>query len=262
MPSPFPGMDPYLEAPEHWHNVHHALIGEIYRRLNADLPEGFAAEIEEKVYVVRPEGYYPDVAVTRFAVAPNRPASIATSRVLTQERPLRIEVPLEEIRLPYIEIVTTGSPEQVVTAIEVLSPVNKRGEGRTQYIRKRNRVLKSKTHLLEMDLLRGGEHSVGVPERELRLETSWDYLVCLHRAEQGAFDCWPISVRDPLPEVAIPLTEDQPDFLISLQTAFHRVYDEGPFRRKVHYENDPTPRLELVDRVWANALLQARVLPS
>lgn len=252
-------MDPYLEAPEHWHNVHHSLIGAIYSHLNAELPGGYAAEIEEKIYIVRPEGYYPDVAVTHFATAPNLPRQEGGA-VRTAQQPLRIEVPSEEVNLPYIEIVTTTGNERVVTAIEVLSPINKRGDGRTQYLRKRNQVLKSRTHLLEIDLLRSGEHSVGVPERQLRAQTSWDYLVCLHRAGKAAFDCWPISLRDRLPQLQIPLLEDEPDFRLDLQHAFDRVYEEGPFRRKVRYDTEPTPRLKPVDQAWAQALLQDKGL--
>jgi hypothetical protein len=30
MPSPFPGMDPYLEAPELWPDVHHRLISDFH----------------------------------------------------------------------------------------------------------------------------------------------------------------------------------------------------------------------------------------
>ena len=48
--------------------------------------------------------------------------------------------------------------QEVVTIVEVLSPANKRaGRGRDAYLQKRERVLGSSTHLVEIDLLRTGE---------------------------------------------------------------------------------------------------------
>lgn len=180
--------------------------------------------------------------MTRFATSANRQETDAGGGAATATAPLRITAQSEEVRLPFLEIVTTGDAAQVVTAIEVLSPINKRGEGRSQYVRKRNQVLTSGTSLLEIDLLRGGDG------------------VCLHRAGSSDFDCWPIALRAPLPTVAVPLVDALPDFALDLQAAFTAVYDEGPFRRKVRYDGEPIPRLDAVDRPWADALLATKGL--
>jgi Protein of unknown function (DUF4058) len=259
MPSPFPGMDPYLEAPEHWHNVHHGLINAIAADLNTNLPEGFAAEIEEKVYVLYPDGYYPDVVVLRQETPAPIPIPNTTSAsgntILAPTPSLYVELRQEEIRLPVIHIVATTAPDVVVTAIEVLSPVNKRGEGNIQYAEKRDLLLQSDTHLLEIDLLRSGRHTVAVPAQELKSQADWDYLICLHRVKERGFQCWAFTVRNTLPVVQIPLTESRADFLLDMQKAFTRTYEEGPFRRRIRYNEPLTPPLQAKDRAWASALL-------
>ncbi|WP_395146338.1 DUF4058 family protein [Armatimonas sp.] len=209
MPSPFPGMDPFLEDPEYWHDIHVMLIAELSRFLNRALPEGLVAHIERAV------------------------------------------------ELPHLEIVTARGQKQVVTAIEILSPVNKSGQGRTQYQQKQQEILLSHTHLLEIDLLRGGEHTVAVPLADPKQDTEWDYIVCLHRAGAAGVEFWDIDLHDSLPEITIPLTPEHPDLVFPFQAAFERIYDDGPFRREVDYTNEPTPRLKGHDAQWADQLLRA-----
>jgi hypothetical protein len=212
MPSLFPGMDPFLEDPEYWHDIHVMLIAELSRFLNRTLPEGLVAHIEKRVYIESP--------------------------------------------IPHLEIVTARGQKQVVTAIEVLSPVNKSGQGRTQYRQKQQEILLSHTHLLEIDLLRGGEHTVAVPISDSKQETNWDYIVCLHRAGAPGVEFWDIDLRDALPEITIPLTPEHPDLVFPFQAAFERIYDDGPFRREVDYNSEPTPRLKSLDAPWADQLLR------
>jgi hypothetical protein len=261
MPSPFPGMDPYLESPDFWHNVHKHLIVSIYATLNRDLPEGFAAHLEETVYVARPDYFAPDVAVyNHFAVASNRPPHEEGGVAVAIKAPIHIEVPQIELHLPYIEIVTARGNHEVVTAIEVLSPVNKRGEGREKYLRKQRKILKSQTNLIEIDLLRSGVHTCAVPRIELEKVTHWDYLICLHKAGQSGFECWPFTVRDEISPLVIPLNEGDSPLEINLQALFDGVYDSGPFRREVDYKENPEPKLKAVDAVWADVLLRDKGL--
>jgi Protein of unknown function (DUF4058) len=213
MPSPFPGMDPFLEDPEYWHDIHVMLIAELSRFLNRALPEGLVAHIERAV------------------------------------------------ELPHLEIRTARGQKQVVTAIEILSPVNKSGQGRQQYQQKQQEILLSHTHLLEIDLLRGGEHTVAVPTPP-GPELDWDYIVCLHRAGAPRVEFWDIDLCDSLPDISIPLTQEHSDLLFPLQSMFERIYDEGPFRREVDYTGEPTPRLKGPDAAWAAQLLQASGLRS
>ena len=46
MPSPFPGMDPYLEAPSIWPDFHHKLAAELSTELNGSLPSPYYARLE------------------------------------------------------------------------------------------------------------------------------------------------------------------------------------------------------------------------
>jgi hypothetical protein len=204
MPSPFPGMDPHLENPAHWRGVHAALIVAIYEALNAALPDGFLARIEE-----------------------------ACQRL--------------------VEIVALGAPEQVVTAIEVLSPSNKTpGDGREEYRRKQARYLRSTVHLLEIDLLRAGKHTVAASEDALKRRAGrWDYVISLHRAGEGAeSDAWTRTVRDPLPTVPVPLTDGHPDVPLNLQEIVAHVWAAGPFRRAIDYTQSPEPPLRSEDAAW------------
>lgn len=262
MPSPFPGMDPYLESPEFFHDVHILLIAQLTEILNTHLPEGFSARMEERVYVGSDEPYDPDVAVLRLGSAPNIPTASGSLAVAIRPTALPRRIPLSiwEERLQHIEIVTARGRRRVVTAIEVLSPVNKRGKGRDQYLEKQRALLQSPVHLIEIDLLRGGQHSVAVDATLLREETDWDYLVCLHRAGTNMVECWDIRLPEALPEIPIPLTSDQPDLTVDLQAAFDALYDKGPFRREIDYTTSPTPRLKSATASWADQLLHEKKL--
>src|SRR5207248_3246723 len=140
MPCPFPGMDPYLEHATWWRGFHNILIAEITRELNAVLPDGFAANSEERVYVMPEErDIVPDVAVHAPRPRPT-PAGTATTALLHRDSGAPhgtiIAFP-EEQREAFVEILTTDSTHRVVTIIEVLSPNNKvSGEGRSEYVRK------------------------------------------------------------------------------------------------------------------------------
>lgn len=219
MPSPFPGMDPYLETGARWRDLHLSLIAALRTQLNQVLPRAFAARMN--------------------------------ARCLSAERE------------PFLEIVAVGNPGEVVATIELLSPANKRSRaGHEEYQRKQGQLLDSGIHLLEIDLLRSGSHTVAVPEDALRLESArWDYLACLHRAGAGPhFDVWPFTLRDPLPTLPVPLSDGHDDALLDLQAAFDRVYDEGRLAAYIDYRVEPDPPLALDDDVWADALLRVRGL--
>lgn len=258
MPSPFPGMDPYLEDPAHWRGVHAALIVGCYEALNAVLPDGFIARIEERVYLSAVEqSIYPDIAVGRRSDA--RPTGVVMTAPHPTDAPLRVRTAVDEVRERFLAIVSLSEPEQVVTAIEVLSPANKiPGDGRDEYRRKQARCLRSGTHLLEIDLLRTGRYTVAASESDVRSQVGhWDYVVSLHRAGDGwECDTWPRTVREPLPVVPVPLTAPNPDVWLDLPAVLTRVYDAGPFRKSIDYAAEPIPPLLPDDARWAGDLLR------
>ena len=261
---PFPGMNPYLESVELWHNLHHALIACIAGELNQTLPEGFAAEMEEQVYLLPPQdSVYPDVAVVRrpissptFATAPVTSSSV----VLVPTPSLEIHAEPQEIHTSRVRVVTTRGRHQVVAFIEVLSPTNKEGEGLEEYRAKQAVILASETHLLELDFLRGGKHAVAVPASVLAEQTGfWDYVVCLHRGGGGpVYQCWPFTIRDSFPVVIVPLTQGHPDIPLNLPGIYRQACALGPFARVVDYRIPPKPRLSPSDATWAEALLNPR----
>ena len=269
MPSPFPGMDPYLESPVHWRGFHAGLIFCINEALNAQLPPGFVSNIDERVYLVQPErALYPDVVLLqRPAAVPAPPVpgggGVALA-VREEDAPLLLTVYSDEMREGFIEVRTVGGDEeQVVTVIEVLSPANKApgSEGRDPYVRKQEQLLRSDVSLLEIDLLRSGAHTIAVPHAALQAEFgTWDYLVCLHRGGQRwDFEVWRSTVRARLPRgVRIPLTDEHPDVLLDLQAAFDHAYDAGPYKRRVDYRKEPDPPLSDEDAAWADALLKEK----
>ncbi|MBB6053071.1 DUF4058 family protein [Armatimonas rosea] len=260
---PFPGMNPYLESVELWHNLHHALITCIAGELNQTLPQGFAAEMEEQVYLLPPQdSLYPDVAIVRrpsstpnFASAPNPTAGAVA---LAPSPSLEIRAEPQEIHTSRVRVVTTRGRREVVAFIEVLSPTNKEGEGREEYWAKQAELLDSDTHLLEIDFLRGGKHTIAAPASTLAEQTGfWDYVVCLHRAGSGpVYQCWPFTLRDPLPIVVVPLTQGHPDIALNLPAIFAQACTLGPFARVVDYSAPPRPRLSPNDAAWAEELLR------
>jgi hypothetical protein len=270
MPSPFPGMDPYLENTDLWRGVHTSLIHCIGAALNRDLPDGFAASLDERCYIVPPQrDIYPDVAVRRDRFTP-RPASAPAGGTAVQEPPLQspvgaptgtVTVLPDERTEAFIEILALGEQERIVTVIEILSPANKNSgsPGYQSYVRKQEQVIESNTNLLEIDLLRQGSHVLAVPRQELAPYGSYDYLVCLHRAEERyRYEFWLNRVREPLPVVRVPLTGGVPYVLLDLQEAFHQAYEAGPYARRVDYTANPVPPLNREDTLWADALLREK----
>ncbi len=260
MPSPFPGMDPYLEDPTLWPDLHQSLITYIRDILQPTVRPRYHVRIGERLYVVEPpRGIYPDVSILRRGPAPAMPG-VAT--MMTPDAPVLVRMPPEETRQVFVEIVDLTRGGQVVTVIEVLSPTNKTsGDGRDEYRRKQKEVLASAVSLMEIDLLRFGAHTVMAPEHSLHALPAWHYLVALSRANQrDQVAVYPISMRQRLPRVAIPLTDPDPDVVLDLQAVFERCYDNGAYSDLLDYTRPPQEPLAEQDAAWADTLLREKGL--
>lgn len=262
MPSPFPGMDPYLEDPTLWRAVHGRLINAIDEHLSDALPPGFVSTIEERIYMIQSgQPFIPDAAILSRPV-PSETASPALTRtVVVADEPLILRMVDEEIIERFIEIRLVGRDEPLVAVIEILSPSNKAREayGRDIYAKKRDELLLTGAHLLEIDLLRGGLHAVAAPREGIdqRAKRKWDYVTCLHRAGEGrTFHLGPVSVRDPLPSVSVPLTEGIPPVAINLQSCVTQIYRIGKYDQRIDYTLDAIPPLPTDDALWADAILK------
>ena len=266
MPSPFPGIDPYLEHPALWPGVHQAFITYANEALNTLLPPGYVASINERLYVVQPErSIYPDVMVVERP--PTRRPMVQDTRGMATavaiDPPWVFELEPIEMREVFIEIVPVADESRVVTVIEMLSPSNKTGgsQGRQRYMSKQHAVLESESHLLEIDLLRQGEHTVSAPREILRRRGEWDALVCLHRGGQGSrYEVWAIMLRQRLPCIAVPLAAGDADVALDLQMIFNRCYDAAGYARRLDYTREPVVPLAGEDATWAGVLLRERGL--
>ncbi|GAB4458189.1 MAG: DUF4058 family protein [Armatimonadaceae bacterium] len=265
MPNPFPGMNPYLENRTWWRGVHARLIAAMDESLNRSLPPGFISTIEERVYLAMPDqGIYPDVLLLHEKQPTLRPQDDG-SPLQVADAPFTVTYADEEISEPYIEVRVAGAEDQVIAVLEVLSPTNKAPEayGRDSYIRKRNQVLQSETHLIEVDLLRDGMHTVAVDRETVtaKVPNGWRYVVALHRAGTGrTFNFWAVPLWERLPRISVPLTTDYPDVVLDLQGCLDRVYEAGGFSRRIDYRTEPAATLSLKETAWLNDRLREQGL--
>jgi len=153
-------------------------------------------------------------------------------------------------RHAFLEIRDRGN-RQLVTVLELLSPSNKRpGPDREQYLAKRQQLLASSVHLVELDLLRGG------PRLPMEYLPPCDYCVMVSRYEdRPQVSLWPLGLRDKLPTIPIPLLA-QERATLDLQSALHQAYDAAGYEDYI-YANAPTPPLQGADAEWAQQLIAA-----
>jgi hypothetical protein len=260
MPSPFPGMNPYLEHPDRWSTVHNRSIVAIADFLTPLLIPRYQVDIEKRIYQVTDSNLQligrSDITV-QSPKKPIVPTSIAIQSVSTLH-PIRVKLPIEEeVRESYLEIkeVTTG---RVVTTIEVLSPTNKRGEGRQKYEEKRQRVLSSRTHLIEIDLLRSGD-----PLPMSGDEPSSDYRVLVSRAgDRPIADLYPFNMQDSMPQIPVPLQFGDLEPLLNLKELIEAIYDRSGYSHFIDYNLEPSPKLSSTDQAWLDQLLRHAALRS
>ena len=258
MPSPFPGMDPYLEGAE-WISVHAELSSEIARQLAPLLRpkyivrtiRRFVTEVPDDIAIATSD-IYPDVIVSR---TPSE-ATLAGTMVAVKP-PLRIATVMP-VRVPQVSIeIRDVAQRNLVTAIEVLSPTNKRGEGYREYLDKRQRILLSAAHLIELDLLRKGQR---VP-MQAPLPPA-PYFVLVSRTERRPIvDVWPIQLAERLPIIPVPLLVGDPDVTLNLQLALDTIYDALSYDLSVDYTHPPDVPLDDAAAEWARKHMQAADVP-
>ena len=260
MPSPFPGMNPFLENPDVWSTFYTRMLSELADRLSAQVRPDYLVHMEAHLWIherIEEEG---DRAsrkrlVGRGDVAHSQRGAEAQSGVVSPgaqpavlTAPVCVRIHQVDIqRQRYLEIRDRRSRD-LVAVIELLSPVNKKpGPDREQYLTKRSEILASPAHFVEIDLLRGGPP---MPDHN-RPEGS--YGVMVSRAEERPdADFWPIGLREPLPVTRVPLRRASHATLV-LESILHHVYDQGTYAEEI-YDRDPDPPLDPGDVVWARQL--------
>lgn len=253
MPSPFPGMDPWLERPELWPDVHNGLIAALREALGPRLRPRYFVALEERVYTEDAQGLAlvgrPDLAVVGSRREAGSEAR-ATAAV--------VEVPVaDRQRETYLEVRGTGDGE-VVTVLELLSPSNKRGgEGRRLYLQKRSTVLATLTSLVEIDLLRAGERMPVVGNPPLS-----DYAILISRSwQRPRAHLLPFSLREAIPQLPVPLRKGEDEPSIDLGLVLGGLYDHASYDLRIDYRRPPEPPLRAEDAAWAEGQRTGHRLP-
>ncbi|MBC8163748.1 MAG: DUF4058 family protein [Roseiflexaceae bacterium] len=252
MLGPFPGMDPYLEEPSEWPDVHSSLISAIRDTLAAELTPAYVTRIEQRVYIIEPpEERVQTIAPDLHIFESPRPGAVLASAGAIAA-PTEVEALYDlEIRDRFIEI-RDARNRDIVTTIEILSPFNKTANsvGRQHFLRKREAVTSSRTHWIEIDLLRAGQ-------RPVQLAGLSDYYVLLKRYGKLNYEVWFADLRDPLPIIGVPLRAPHPDVPLDLQTILNGIYQRAYYAQSVDYTRRVAePPLLPADANWAAAQLQ------
>ncbi len=265
MKSPFPGMDPYIEACGEWEGFHDRLIPKIDEALARMLPRGYTSHIGSRSYVVMMEEEgkteylaKPDVSVSESSRA-KKPRKKKGSPEAEEATEYAGSVAMqafvaERFRETFVEIYRQREERILITCIEVLSPANKRPdtEGWVQYERKRQAMLLGQCNFIELDLLRGGQ--------KMPMLTRWPdapYTLLVSR-QRSAPRCrvWPAHLNAPLPAIPVPLADPDPDLRLELQPLIDEIYAFGRYDDLLHYDRPLDPPLSEQDAAWVAERLQ------
>ncbi|MGB3294048.1 MAG: DUF4058 family protein [Phormidesmis sp.] len=213
MGSPFPGMNPYLENPATWSNLHSRLIVAL---ANLRGPK------------IRPK-YRVAVAVT---------------------------MPMPDIvRHRCLEIHSLRTSD-VITVIEILSPVNKRGAGRQKYKSKRLEILESQTHLVEIDLLHE-EKPIPVLDSE---QTSYYRVLVSERSTRPQAQLYSFDLQQSIPPFQVPLQTEDQAITVNLKPLLEEIYELSGYDLDIDYSQDPVPKWSASELTWIDELLKAQKL--
>ena len=255
MASPFPGMDPFIEG-QKWEDFHTRLMTAIGDALVPCVRPRYTVDVERRVYL---EALDPDEPVRSIVAdvgvmdrGEGASGSVVAVGTETTVEPVACVLPMTEERREVFLVIRRGDTREIVTVIELLSPSNKRPgrQGRDQYIEKRRSILESRTHLVEIDLVRGGRRmpATGVPEG--------DYLAIISRSGRRPLAdayAWPLA--HVLPAILIPLSGDDPDVTLELQQVFDLVYDRAGYDYSLNYTRTVEPSLDDSQVTWVASVL-------
>lgn len=247
--SPFPGMDPFLEDPTEWGGVHTRLMNSISDQLAALVQPNFSVKIEQHIYLISPDDARSQQIVPDVYLVETIPQATWAGAAAGIKAPTMVE-PLYELEMTerWIEVRDKRNRE-VVTTIEVLSPFNKAKNttGRAAFLKKRNSVMSTRAHWVEIDLLRAGERPLEVADKS-------DYYALLKRSGVlGGYEVWYFDLRDPMPTISIPLRAPFTDVPLDIQAAFDDTYKRGGYAIDIDYTREaPAPALRPPVAQWVS----------
>ncbi|MEZ4735865.1 MAG: DUF4058 family protein [Caldilineaceae bacterium] len=263
MPSPFPGMDPYLEG-EMWQEFHETFAGVIRAQIMPQVRPKYVALLAKRYVVDRPSlgivqpserHVYPDVHVVKPPSRPSAPMP-TYGGVAVMEPTVEVPSPMiEEVPVLSIEIRDVAE-RRLVTLIEILSPVNKRGEGAREYAQRRLELMQTTTHLLELDLLCQGRRIQLLQELPAA-----PYYIYLSRAQRRPYtQVWALPLQNPPPTIPVPLLPPDPDVPLDLQAALDACFALVGYEDLLDYQTKPPAGLNEKEKTWVVETLQKQGL--
>lgn len=263
MGSPFPGMNPYLENPTTWPNLHSRLIVAIANLLGPQVRPKYRVVVEEAVYKWDESDQAVLIGVSDVSVRfsgtsspePEEVFSEGNVAVATPE-PVVVTVPMPDVvRHRYLEIRSLRTSD-VITIIEILSPVDKRGVGRQKYESKRLEILESQTHLVEIDLLHEGQ-----PMPVLNYEPESHYRVLVSESgDRPQAQLYPFNLQQSIPPFWLPLKPEDPAIVVNLKPLLEEIYELSGYDLDIDYSQDPALRWSASDLIWIDKQLKLRQL--
>jgi Protein of unknown function (DUF4058) len=257
MPSPFPGMDPFIES-RVWKDFHTRLVPELANALLPSVRPRYAVRVEERIYLEHSpandlHSIQPDLAVLQGTDREARSRAGGGAATTVGIAPVLMTLPMPEQEREVFLTVRELQSMEVVTVIELLSPGNKRSgsDGQREYLAKREAVVRSAAHLVELDLLRGGERLPTVQP----LPPADYYAFVRRKPFRPQVEVYPWSLRQRLPVIPVPLAGDDPDVLLDLQAVFDTVYDRAGYDYSLDYRHPVGPPLADEDIAWVQQLL-------
>ncbi|MBW4630390.1 MAG: DUF4058 family protein [Iphinoe sp. HA4291-MV1] len=245
----FPGMNPYLEQPDLWHQVHNRLIVAIADEITPQVAPKYRVSIEERVYSSIEDSLL--VGIADVAVSHRNSTTETTLTASRLVQPVKVKVPIpEQVIERFLEVKSTQTGV-VVCVIEVLSPKNKRSkEGREAYESKRQKILGSTTSLVEIDLLRGGQ------PMPIQGNADTGYRILVSRGDKRPdADLYIFGLKDPIPAFGVPLRQQDPEPVVDLQRLLNEVYERARFDLAIDYSQPVKPPLSLEEVAWVTEIL-------
>jgi hypothetical protein len=250
MPSPFPGMNPYLEQDDAWEDFHPNFILRSQEALNAQIGANYVVKVEVRLLLHErsaEERRFFGIADVGVSEKAQRAASSASAAL---EAPLQLQLPAVEMEKQRFLEIRDRRNRRVVTVIELLSPTNKSpGQDRDDYLSKRRQILAGEMHLVEIDLRRGGKRP-SPPD----LPPCSYYALVSRRDDRPSVGVWPFGLRDPLPRIPVPLNSPDPPVWLDLKAVLDQAYDAAAYGRYI-YDDHPDPPLNAADEEWAKTVL-------
>ena len=254
--SPFPGMDPYLEAS--WGDVHHALCTYARDSLQAQLGSGLVARMEERTVIeIAGETFrriVPDVrAVEIEPFSEDGGVAVATQ---VEVEPTLAGVDDEPLTESFLKVIDTATGGRVITVIEILSPANKLpGENRTKYLDKQRELLEAEVSLVEINLNRVGDWVVSVPQHQVPSRHLAPYYASVRRGyNRAAWEYYAMRLRQPLRRVRVPLRKGEADAILDVQSLVDQAYEKGAYGKTIDYAKPCDPALSPDDTSWVEQL--------